>query len=189
MISVVCKAFDSINYSILVHKLASYHCSSMTVNWFKSYLHGRTQSVDINGFTYVLEARYYLWCASGLYTGAVTIFILFVNDLHLHISECDLNLYADDTNLYSVGKTVDEIQTQLSNDMCTLYQWCKTNRLGINFTKTACTLISTSQKRSHVHSCGLDVNVLDVQISVCKSHKVLGINCYKQNTRLDCTDQ
>ena len=37
------------------------------------------------------------------------LFILFVNDLHLHMSECGLNLYADDTNLYSIaiGKTVD----------------------------------------------------------------------------------
>ena len=60
------------------------------------------------------------------------------------MSECDLNLYADNTNLYSVVKTVDEIQTQLSNDMCTLFQWCKTNSLSINFTKTACMLVSTS---------------------------------------------
>ena len=37
------------------------------------------------------------------------LFILFVNDLQLHMSECDQNLYADDANLYSIGKTVDEI--------------------------------------------------------------------------------
>ena len=105
----------------------------------------------------------------------MTPFILFVNDLHLHMSECDLNLYTDDTNLYTVGKTANEILTQLSHDMCTLYWFCKTNSLSINFIKTACMLVSTSQKWSHVHSCGLDVNVFDVQIPVCKSHQFLGI--------------
>ena len=116
----------------------------------------------------------------------MTPFILFVNDLHLHMSKCDLNLYADDTNLYTVGKTVNKIQTQLSNDMCTLYWFCKTNGLSINFIKTACMLVSTSQKRSHVHSCGLDVNVFDVQIPVCKSHKFFGV---VMNETLDWTAQ
>ena len=44
-------------------------------------------------------------CLRALYTGAVTIYII-CNDLHLHMPECDLNIYADDTNLCSVGKTV-----------------------------------------------------------------------------------
>ena len=52
--------------------------------------------------------------------------------------------------------------------------------------KTACMLVSTSQKQSHVHSYGLDVNVFDVQIPVCKSHKVLGIVI---NETLDWTAQ
>ena len=136
------KAFDSINHGILVHKLASYSLS-MTVNWFKSYLHGRTQKVVISGF---MSQKQDITC--GVPQGSILgplLFILFANDLHLHnMPKCDLNLYADDTNVYSVGKTVNEIQTQLSNDMCTLYQWCKTN--SINFTKTASMLVSTSQK-------------------------------------------
>ena len=48
-------------------------------------------------------------------------------------------------------------------------------------------LVSTSQKRSPVNSCGLDVkNAFDVQIPVCKSHKVLGIVI---NETLDRTAQ
>ena len=71
--------------------------------------------------------------------------------------------------------------------ICVLLYWfCKANSLSINFIKTACMLVSTSQKRSHVHSCGLDVNVFDVQIPVCKSRKFLGIVI---NETLDWTAQ
>ena len=114
------KAFDSVNHSILVHKLASYHCLSLTVDWFKSYLHGRTQTVNING---LMSQKQDITC--GVPQGSILgplLFILFANDLHLRMSECDLNLYADDINLYSVGNTVNDIQTQLFNDMCTVYQ-------------------------------------------------------------------
>ena len=41
------KAFDSVDHSALIHRLASYHCLPMIVDWFKSYLQGRTQRVNI----------------------------------------------------------------------------------------------------------------------------------------------
>ena len=48
---------------------------------------------------------------SGVLQGSILgplLFILLVNDLHLHVFKCDLNLYADDTHLYIIGKTVSE---------------------------------------------------------------------------------
>ena len=78
----------------------------MTVDWFKPCLHGRTQTINVNGH---VSDKQVITCSvpQGSILGPL-VFILFVNDLHLYlyVSNCNLNLYADDTNLYSVGKTL-----------------------------------------------------------------------------------
>ncbi len=35
------KAFDLVDTDRLLHKLSLYQCDDLTINWFKSYLHGR----------------------------------------------------------------------------------------------------------------------------------------------------
>ena len=89
------QAFDRVNPSILIHTLASYRCSSVTVDWFKSSLRDRTQTVNINGH---MSDKQNITCVvpQGSYFGPL-LFMLFVNNLHLHVSKCDPNLHADDT--------------------------------------------------------------------------------------------
>ena len=72
--------------------------------------------------------------------------------------------------------------------MCTLYQWCKTKliSLSINFTKQPACWYQLVKNDPMFIVVGLDVNVFDVQIPVCKSHKVLGIVI---NETLDWTAQ
>ncbi len=167
------KAFDSVNHNILASKLRSYGCSSQTVNWFKAYLSGRSQVVHVKGHMSSEES-----IACGVPQGSILgplLFLLFVNDLHLHITKCDVNLYADDTNIYAIGKTVAEIQANLTEDMSVLSQWCVDNSLNINFVKTMCMLISTSQKRTHLDDTTLHVNVNNVEIPMCTSQKLLGV--------------
>ena len=43
------KAFDSVDYIILLKKLKSYGISGNMYNWFIDYLHGRKQRVVVNG--------------------------------------------------------------------------------------------------------------------------------------------
>lgn len=45
------KAFDTVNHNILLAKLASLGFDKISLNWFKSYLHGRTQCVNVSGIT------------------------------------------------------------------------------------------------------------------------------------------
>ena len=103
------------------------------------------------------------------------LFILFVNDLHLHLLNSRTCLYADDTNIYTSGKSIGEINTSLSKDMKHLGDWCDENDLCINVDKTKCMLVSTSQKHSHNADTNLVVNVNSAQIPVCASHKLLGV--------------
>ena len=43
------KAFDTLDHSILLHKLKYYGLDSIPLNWFKSYLEDRFQFVDYDG--------------------------------------------------------------------------------------------------------------------------------------------
>lgn len=42
------KAFDSVNHQMLLQKLKIYGCSSVTLEWFKSYLSDRNQYVSLH---------------------------------------------------------------------------------------------------------------------------------------------
>ena len=70
------KAFDSVSYPILLHKLSSVGACPDTLKWFKSYLNGRSQSVRI-GSTVSLPHSHHSWCPSGCNTITSVI-------LHLH---------------------------------------------------------------------------------------------------------
>ena len=50
------KAFDTLDHSVLLDKLASLGFSKASVQWFKAYLTDRTQSVVVNGSTSDLQS-------------------------------------------------------------------------------------------------------------------------------------
>ena len=45
------KAFDTVDYSILIQKLRTLGLDESALNWLRSYLHERQQSVEISGVT------------------------------------------------------------------------------------------------------------------------------------------
>ena len=65
------KAFDTANHQILIQKLNYYGIRRTANNWFPSYLHNRTQFININSIDSDANAIC-LWCAPGFYTGTTT---------------------------------------------------------------------------------------------------------------------
>jgi hypothetical protein len=73
------KAFDTIDHSILLHKLNNYSIRGVTLNWFEDYLNNRKQFVCISNTTSSLQ------CTScGVPQGSILglmLFLLYVNDI------------------------------------------------------------------------------------------------------------
>ena len=90
------KAFDTINHDLLLAKLKTYGFSLNAVKLMRSYLKNRKQQVQINNKS-SSENR------QGSIDGSL-LFNLFINDLIFFIQYCTLSNYAEDYDLFSMGK-------------------------------------------------------------------------------------
>ena len=100
------KAFDTISHTVLFEKLDQYGIRGNCLDWFKSYLSNRKMRVKCitsegQEYSDFLEIEY------GTPQGSVLsplIFLVFNNDLHLHLNYSNCILFADDTTIYSTHK-------------------------------------------------------------------------------------
>ena len=87
------KAFDTVQYDILLNKLKAMGFSDTSLQWLRSYLVGREQVVDVEG---TLSSPLKSTC--GVPQGSILgplFFVLCVNDM-LAAIDCILFLFAND---------------------------------------------------------------------------------------------
>ena len=99
------KAFNLVNHTILLDKLAIYGCSQQSMRWFSSYLSERKQFVLCKG-----KQSEQSEITTGVPQGSILgpmFFIVFTNDMPMSkrtISNMDM--YADDSTISACGKKV-----------------------------------------------------------------------------------
>ena len=124
----IAKAFDTINYNIILLKLCRMGFDSAFLKFFESYLTDRQQRVVIS-----CGKSDFRTITSGGPQGSiftVVLFSVYINDLpKIIVHEC--YLYADDTKIVS---TVDN-RIQLEKDIENAIVWSKENRLNFHFDK------------------------------------------------------
>ena len=124
----IAKAFDTINYNIILVKLCRMGFDSAFLRFFASYLTDRQQRVVIS----CGKSDFRPITSGGPQGSIFTMFLfsVYINDLpEIIVNECFL--YADDTKIVS---TVDN-KMQLEKDIENAIVWSKENRLNFNFDK------------------------------------------------------
>ena len=116
------KAFDSIRHDILLQKLQQIGITSSSLEWFHSYLSGRSQRVRIvDAVSASLPLKY------GVPRGSIlgpVLFTIYVNDLLAvpgHTSVC----YVDDSKLYLSFRSADISYAFrcLNEDLREIWRW------------------------------------------------------------------
>ena len=124
------KAFDTLDHSIMLDKLTSLGMNRSAVQWFRSYLTMRIQSVALMGSC--LSPSLYLSGSPRVAYLALYYLSSTVNDLPLAVQGCSVELYADDTLIYFASTSVSEIQAQLTSGLPYVLSWLQANFLILN---------------------------------------------------------
>ena len=167
------KAFDLINHSKLLDKLEHYGISPVSIPLFASYLNDRTQTVCISN-----KQSTSLRLDHGIPQGSILgplLFSIYINDLPLHISDTDCDLFADDTTLTKTSSSLKNLQCSLNKSLKQLSRWCALNDMIVNPIKSESMLICTFQKRIRLNSDELNLTFNNTAIPQVKAHTLLGV--------------
>ena len=85
----------------------------------------------IEGLKLSLDNRNYVRSVLG-----PLLFLIFINDFPLYLSKINSTLFADDTTLLFDCESMDSGISKFKNGIKHLNEWCKHNKLYINWSKT-----------------------------------------------------
>ena len=136
------KAFDKVDFSVLLKKLDKLGVRGKVGRWIKSFLTDRTQRVVVNGVKSKSTA-----VRSGVPQGSVlgpVLFLVLISDIDSDILEAFVSSFADDTR---VGKIIrDEDDCKILQDVLEkIYEWAEVNNMLFNSDKFECLRYGTRE--------------------------------------------
>ena len=144
------KAFDTLQHSVLFSKLSKYGIRGNALSWFKSYLSNRSIKVKCAiASTGQVEKSTDYQVEYGTPQGSCLgplLFLIFCNDLHLQLSLCNSILFADDTTIYKSHSNLRYLKWCIEEDLKTVSDWLRANKLTLNVDKTVCLIFPKNQK-------------------------------------------
>ena len=134
------KVFDTLDPKILLNKLEIYGMRGTVHDWFKSYLTNRQLRVkcQVSSETRTQYSDLYdveFGTPQGSCLGPL-LFLLFTNDLYLNIDYCSAILFTDDTTIYKSHRNLRYLKWCVKQDLKTVSDWFRVNRLTLNLEKT-----------------------------------------------------
>ena len=135
------KAFDCVDHVILGEKPKALRVSGDMWMWLMDYLANRSQLSQKDG-VFSESKPVKIGVPQGSLLGR-RLFITYVNDLPDSIRSGEVYTYADDTTIYTIGKTTDEVALTFQVILDRLQTRCQKNRLIIHEGKCDVVILDT----------------------------------------------
>ena len=166
------RAFDSVNYEILLAKLTNMGISEQLRSWIKGYLANRRICTKFNGF---ISAAKKLCC--GVPQGSVIgpiLFLCYINDITTIAAKngISISLYADDAVIYHVSNDEYILQTKLQAALDEVSRWCTNNHIKLNIKKNKLCCYGSRHNLKNLQIC---CKLNDSQLSLTKQYTYLGV--------------
>ena len=146
------KAFDCLQYDKLFNKLHHIGFTESTLNWFKDYLTGRQQCVDLDG-----EVSPWLDVKLGVPQGSILgpiLFLLYVNDINKCNEHAEYTKFADDTTILTTGSTIESATAKMNKSLERADLWFKRNKLNLNPSKTRYMIFNSKTEETKLVKIG-----------------------------------
>ena len=175
------KAFDTLNYDILLTKLDYYGIKCSALNWFRSYFTNRLHYVEYDDIK-SNKISISLGVPQGSILGPL-LFTLYINDIQNSTDYFSFIKYADDTNLFNPMNVQDFNVINL--ELNKVYNWLCVNRLSLNEKKTKFMIFHNQNKTIDTAISG---KLLERPIERVSNFNFLGVilnENLKWNTHMD----
>jgi hypothetical protein len=129
-------AFNTISKELLIPKLAGLNITGLALHWFDSYMSGGQQCVAWNDCHSAYVAVKY-GVRQGLILGPVLFTIhMQVLPAFLGVGDDSIIIYANDSNVWTVGRNVNDVQAALEQLAAKFAKFNALNGLVLNAAKT-----------------------------------------------------
>ena len=122
------KAFDTIDHKILLHKLRHYGARGTALDWFESYLTGRTQQVCFNDHASNNINAINFSVPQGFILGPLW-FIIYINDFPNCLKNGTSLSFADDTSILISGNNAKSMFEKGNQKLDNVDNWLIANKL------------------------------------------------------------